>query len=473
MNTFARSVAMGVTTTANGMLAFNSTGDVVLDFFGNAGSARNMKPSQLKDLFDRAYAAEPELAVKALFWLRDVRGGAGERQAFRDLIHHVSETNPVLATAITKFVPEYGRWDDGFTLVGAAREVFKRIATDKLLSNDPALVAKWMPRQGVIAREMQKFLKLSPKAWRKLVVHASNTVEQSMCAKDWENINFEHVPSVAATRYQAAFIRNSKEAYPAYREALKNGTAKINAAALFPHNITQQIHRTSGDRDDILSAQWKALPNFLEESQERILPMIDVSASMSCTVGGNPNLQCMDVSVGLGAYIALKQPGVFEGMYLTFESDPQLCKAEGDVCQMIRDIYIASWGGSTALDRAVGHVLKYALAHQVPANEMPTMLMVLSDMQFNECGNKTAIGMFEEKYRAAGYELPTLVWWNLNAEYGGVPCGADSENMMLVSGFSPAILKAVVNRETMPPVPTPRDLMLQVLNSERYEAIKV
>lgn len=491
MNKFANSFGQGRVYGANGAAAYNTSGSELVDFFYLAGSARNVPLSQLIAQFDAAIKEDCQLAMKALFWLRDVRGGAGERQAFRDLYAHVDQKYPSYVTRTLHLVPEYGRWDDMWNTVRnkTNRQHMRSLIETALCvqSDDYGLLCKWLPRQGSFAAEMREHMKLTPRNWRKMLVNGSKTVEQKMCAKQWDSIDHSHNPSLAAARYTNAFNRHSvngddKGCFAQYKEDLKSGKTTINAGAIFPHEIAKNAIRNVDPI--IVEAQWNAMPNFMEESTERILPMIDVSGSMSCAVGGNPNMNCMDVAVGLGAYVALKQPGEFNGMYLTFQSTPIMMRADPSqgIVNMINTIYSSPWGGSTDLQAAFKIVLDHGVQNNVPPDQMPTMIMILSDMQMNEAENvgyndnainQTALEMIQTMYESAGYKMPKLVFWNLNNEYGTTEAGLQSPNVMLVSGFSPAILKAITNNTEMPEVPTPYDLVMQVLNSPRYEAIKL
>lgn len=483
MNKFVNSTGVGRVYGANGAAAYASSGSALVDFFYIAGSARNVDKSVLIDKFQRALNDDPNMALKCLFWARDARGGAGERQVFRDLYAYLDQKYPVLVQETLKHVPEYGRWDDLWSSVQnpTNRQRVRKLIGDKLMSQDESygLLCKWLPRQGNFAAEMRKHLNLSPKMWRKMVVNGSKTVEQKMCARDWSSIDHNTNPSLAASRYSNAFKKHAEEDggnYAKYLAGFATGESKIKTGVLAPHDIVKNV-RVNAD-PILINAQWDNLQNFLEDSTENILPMIDVSGSMGCLVGGNPNLNCMDVAIGLGAYVALKQPGAFNGMYLTFETSPRLARADitKGVKDMINDITAAPWGGSTNLSAAFDQVLTYAIRNQVPQSDMPTMLIILSDMQMNEADhtfNQTMLEMIQSKYEASGYKMPKLVFWNLNNEYGTTEAGATTANTMLVSGFSPAILKAIVDGTEMPAVPTPLDLVLNVLNSPRYEAISV
>lgn len=228
-----------VARTDNGMKAHANTGDAVLDLFTNIGTARG---KDITHLFTAALAENTDLTLRTLLYARDIRGGSGERQTFRNLLSKLEAQDSVLASKLMHKIPELGRWDDMFTYTGENRLAAFRMIRKALVEDQNGLAAKWMPRKGAVAVELTKFLGLSPKAYRKLVVGLTQVVETQMCSKNWNEINFSHVPSVASARYQKAFGRNAKESYSAYLAELQKPEAertvkvKINAGAVFPYD---------------------------------------------------------------------------------------------------------------------------------------------------------------------------------------------------------------------------------------------
>ena len=203
---------------------------------------------------------------------------------------------------------------------------------------------------------------------------------------------------------------------------------------------------------------------------ELVLPMCDVSGSMGCPVGGNDNLSCMDVCVSLGLYLADKNTGPFKDMFLTFSATPSINVLKGDLRSKLRQLETADWGMNTNLNAAFDEILRVAVKGKVKAADMPKYLLIMSDMEFDRCTrfDDSAMQMIQRKFEAAGYEVPKIVFWNLNARAGNVPVKYNMKNVALVSGFSPSIMTAVLGAKDMSPV----SVMLETLNSERYAAIK-
>lgn len=469
MNTFANAVLNDSLTarTTNGMRAHATTSSAVLDLFGSIGSARGKDVSRE---FMAAMAENEELALRTLLWARDIRGGAGERQTFRNLLAKLEQLNPKLAGRLIHKVPELGRWDDLFVLtdVDNRREAFAFIAD--ALANDNGLAAKWMPRKGPVAVELTRFMSLTPKQYRKLIVGLTQVVETQMCAKNWNEINFSHVPSVASARYQKAFGRNASEAYTRYIQELqkpqseRDPAVKINASAVFPHDVVKSV--ASGNAA-VADAQWRALPNYVGDA--RVFPMVDVSGSMGSVRYSAPGrVQPIEVAVALGLYLSDKNTGPFKDLFLTFSANPEIVKVKGSLSEKIHQMSTSAWQMNTNLHAAFDRLLQVAVNGKAAQEDMPQMLLILSDMQFDACTryDDRALDMIARKYEQAGYNMPKIVFWNLNQGYGNVPIKFDSRGTAHVSGFSPAIMKSVLANDLEDF--TPYNVMLKTLMQDRY-----
>ncbi len=469
MNTFVNAVANQEATTANGMKARKSTSNKVVDLFYNIGASRgkNIVPA-----FTAAYVEDKDLALRIALWARDARGGSGERQLFRDILVHLEKTDVDAAKAMLAKVPELGRWDDIFVFQTPELKKLAYTMLGDALRASNGLAAKWTPRKGQVAREIREFFGMTPKQYRKSLVALTKVVETQMCAKDWDNINFSHVPSVASARYKKAFNRNTTK-FAEYVAALVKGedpTVKVNAAAVYPYDVLKGINSYSNNYSktelDHIVAQWAALPNYVGDAN--ILPLVDVSGSMCCPAGGSSTTTCMDVAVSLGLYLADKNQGKFKDTFLTFSSSPELLTLKGNVVEKMDQMVKSKWGMSTNLHAAFEKILDVAVKGGVPQSEMPEMVLILSDMQFNRCveHNDSAMQMIERKFSAAGYTVPQVVFWNLNST-DNVPVKSDASGAALVSGFSPAIMKALLQADMSEF--TPEGIMLKTIMVDRYK----
>ena len=474
MNTFVNAIKNISARTENDMKARASSADACTDLFYKIGAMRgkNVIPD-----FTAAFVQEPELAVRIALWARDAREGAGERKLFRDILEYLSKNDASLAARIVDKVPELGRWDDLFVTTDDVRQhSFELIR--KALSEKNGLAAKWMPRKGKEAAELRHFLGMSPKQYRKTLVNLTQVVEQNMCSKNWDEINFNHVPSVASSRYKKAFSRHTTK-YAEWAAALVSTdpevkkTVKVNAGAVFPYDVLKgvishyQLDYNKSNLNHILG-QWEALPNYVGDAN--ILPLVDVSGSMTCKVGNDQKamLSCLDVAVSLGLYLADKNKGKFKETFLTFSSNPQLLNLKGNILQKIDQMVRSKWEMNTNLHAAMDKILETAINGDVPQNEMPDALLILSDMQFDACTrfDDSAMQMIERKYEKAGYNVPKIVFWNLNAK-DNVPVKFNKNGTALVSGFSPSICKAVLAADLEDF--TPRSIMLKAVMNDRYK----
>ena len=469
MTTFVNAVVNQSARTENGMRARKSTASQCVDLFFKIGASRG---KDIVPSFVGALVENQDYALRIAQWARDARGGSGERELFRQILKYLANNNQDAAIKLLHKVPEVGRWDDLLVFdQGPVRDAAFDLIKSALEAGH-GLCAKWMPRKGLVAEQLRNYLGYSPKFYRKRLVELSNTVEQHMCANDWDNINFSHVPSVAAARYKKAFYRHTPK-YADYVNALVKGTdpkVKVNAGAVYPYDVLKGVvghyvtHYNKTELD-LVEKQWEALENFVGDAN--VLPLVDVSGSMSCPAGKNEKVSCLTVAVSLGLYLADKNKGKFKDTFLTFSGSPELLHLKGSIVQKCQQMVKSNWDMNTDLVRAMDKILSTAKNGGVPQEEMPEMLLILSDMQFDQCArfDDSAMRMIARKFEAAGYNLPKIVFWNLNA-YDNVPVKYDARGVALVSGFSPAIMKAILSGDTEQF--TPEGVMLKTIMNDRY-----
>jgi hypothetical protein len=460
-------------TTTNGMAQLRESGSVLTDLFFQIGAARGQFDSLIEPLLKRALATDTDLAVRILLWVRDVRGGAGDRQIFRDALKSLVIGNQVSDSDLTRIarkVPELGRWDDLLVLFGTRGQDSALSLIAAGLRSEDRLCAKWMPREKSSRKKeayvIRKFLGLDRASYRKMLSRLSDTVEDKMCAGEWTDINFSHVPSRAISIYRRAFERQAPSEYRAWVARLEDKNddgVKINASATFPHDVLKDAANGSV----AAVAQWDALPDYLEGTDERILPIVDVSGSMSwCTIDDSGSTRPIDVAVALGLYMSERNESVFKNKFITFSDRPTLQTLSGSLMDRCRQMNQSAWRGTTDLEAAFDLILKSAVKHNVDASEMPTQILILSDMQFNNCvrgAHKTAFEMIRDMYESAGYKMPNVVFWNLMSS-GGSPVSFDETGTALVSGYSPSIVKSVMGGQDLTPV----GMMLNAIGAEKY-----
>ena len=471
MNKLVESTLTKDSKTLNGMLTHSTSLNKCLDFFALAGASRNMSENDITKLFTGAFAENPNFAAKILFWARDIRGGAGERRLFRICMMWLSENYPAESKLLTEHIPEFGRWDDIF--YGDSDQAIESIIW--ALASANSLCAKWMPRKGPIANQLRKEMDCTPKEYRKALVALTNVVETRMCKKEWNQITYKGIPSKAFSKYQKAFWKNDPTRFESFLNDVKEGKSSINAGAIFPHDVIKSyINDYDATNNAAITEQWNALPNYMEGSTERILPVCDVSGSMN----GTP----MDVSISLGLYISERNEGAFKDAFMTFSANPEMQYLKGDVFQRVQQLSQADWSMNTDLQLTFKTILSKAVSEKVPVNEMPTKLLIISDMEFDAAHgdqwssydevsewNPTAMEMIKNEYKQSGYEMPGIVFWNVNGRAGSITSQATTENTALVSGFSPAILTSVLSGK----ITHPLQVMIDTIQNERYNIINI
>lgn len=472
---------MNVTETLNGAKAYKSTLNKCLDLFGKIAACRN-DVKQAQKLFAHAYAENPETATRILFWARDIRGGQGEREVFRNLFKYLVEENGEIGAKLVSLVPMYGRWDDLLVLENTSAWETVLNAIQNQLNLDRvsfkagvavSLLAKWMPSINAsskdskrLGRKIAAHLGMTEREYRKVLSNLRthiNVVEKAMCSKEWSVIDYSKVPSRAAFMYRKAFAKQDATRYAEYLSAVEKGEAKINASTLYPYDIVEQYLYKGARNDKTIDLQWEALPNYMEGKEFNGLVVADVSGSMM----GRP----MAVSISLAMYIAERNTAeVWKNKFLTFSERPELQSIVGStIGKRIDNLSRAAWGMNTDLMAVFKTVLDAGVKNDVRAEDMPQKLIIVSDMQFDQCcrsNKRTNFEQIQKLYRKAGYEMPQLVFWNVNS-YGNVPIEAHDTGTCLVSGCSPSILKSVLTDSVI----TPIDTMNETVYTERYDAV--
>lgn len=468
------------TLTENGAVTHTSTLSDVLDFYYHAPARRGKDNT---GLFRLAFAEDRTLALRALCYVRDVRGGQGERETFRQGLRELNRNFPEAFLSILPHVSEYGRWDDILEFVSnpaVVDMVSKQLEKDlyaMMKGESVSLLAKWMPSANTSSKATKtlahKWIKAlgtgNEKNYRQMLSKlraAIQIVETAMSSKSWKAINYSRVPSKASLRYRTAFHKQDGARYAAFIEAALKGEAKINSGTLYPYELTGKYLDFEGRShtiDNTVEALWKQLPNYAD-TEKNALVVCDVSGSMFGS--GKPSPIC--VATSLAIYIAERNKGLFKDHFLTFSSDPQLNKLKGETLyEKVSNLCKAKWGMSTDLQKAFALILKTAVDHSVPAEEMPEVVFIVSDMEFNECGEHTNLEALKVKYAQAGYVIPKVVFWNVASRNKQTPVTQDERGTYLVSGCSPAIFTKAINTKAC----TPMQLMLEVLNGPRYERV--
>lgn len=482
-------------TTENGAVAHKSTLSAVLDMFALGGSYRNRSDEDCILLFKNALEEDEILALKCLFYLRDIRGGQGERRFFRVCYKWLAEKHSNIARRNFELISEYGRYDDViYSLIGTPLEknalnfIKNQLALD-IQCKTPSLLAKWLPSENASAEDTKKmgniirrYLGMTHKEYRKtlsILRERINVLERLMSANRWNEIEFDKIPSKAGLIYRNAFARRDIIAKK-YEAFAKNENTKVNAAVLNPVDIAEKVFSNYLMEDTeraMLQKYWDNQIDYYNGREENGIAIVDVSGSMRGTA--------MNAAVSMGAYIAERGHGPFANHFITFSSNPQLVKFEGiDIFDKFTRCIHADWGMNTNIEAVFNMMLNVAIKNHTAKEDMPVRLYIFSDMEFdrgltsgpvaisrwnggNHLGDTESINTLLEdiakRWAEYGYELPKVIFWNLDARQNNIP--ALGSGFSYVSGFSMNMVECILSGKDGV------DLMLEKLNSERYEAI--
>lgn len=451
-------------TTNNGDFCYEGVGNSCLEFFSEAASLFKKRQSyygkekSALDLFIPAYKENKLIAMRLLFWSRDARKGGGNRSGFRSIIKWLAKNEPEALNKNLSIVPKYGRYDDFRVLFGKSTVEAQAIAAKlwaQAIVNKDALAAKWADRNDKpILWAIRELVgtKIKVCEFRKMLsALRKDCPEVKMSANEWENINYSHVPSVCMSRNTKAFKKHDGLRFEDFIKDVKAGKQKVNAGAMFPHDC---IRSGLAGEWEIAEAQFYALPNFLDD--QRILCVCDTSGSMGNLVSGT--IRAVDVSTSLSLYCSsrLSPENPFYKKFLQFKSESSLTDWNGMTLEQCFNKHLFNGAvGSTDIYKALMTLLNHAKMFKCTKDQMPTALMIISDMQFdegvkerenpwdNDSKSTTAPEVAFQEWNAAGYDTPKVIYWN-TAGYAGAPARFNTSNIAMLSGFSPASLKELL-----------------------------
>jgi hypothetical protein len=481
--------------TENGAVGYMTTGKELLDLNFKTSSLRNKSEDEIFKLFLKAFHEDKLLAIKWLFFMRDAREGMGERRSFRIILNGLGHQHPTIAKELISLVPEYGRWDDLYSLMdGDLTEyvvdfIYQQLQEDcgNYLNKKPiSLLAKWLPKESTkkykkVYNILLKKFGMTPKKYRRIVSDLRkylDVVEVKMSANEWNKVNYNTIPSKANLLYKDAFLRHDKERRNEYLNDLKNGNnnAKINAKVLMPHEI---VHRYMdkyewGDIDDFdesLEQLWKALPNYVN-SEGFSMFVRDGSYSMTTKIG-NTNITCLDISTALAIYFSEHCKGEYKDNFITFSNRPKVIDLSN--CSSLREkiekCHAEDDCSNTNIYKVFKLILDTAVNNKYTQEQLPKNIVVVSDMEFDDAtttrDHKTLFETIQAEYLLHGYGLPRLVFWNVCSRTGTIPLKTNKNGVCLVSGFNPTIMDMVLSGEL-----DPYKCLVNKLNSSRYDAVE-
>jgi len=475
--------------TENGRDALKSTLSELVDIFGNILKYRNEDETAITRKFEAAFNEDPLLAMKLLFYARNIRGlGQGERRFFRVVCKYLADVHTDIMRKNLLLIPEFGRYDDLYTFVGTALEkdaldiLYNAYLKDMRSNGEYTFVGKWLKSVNTSSEESRKLGKLTAKhfgmdhkTYRKNLAKLRNAygvVEAKMSRNNWNQIDYSNVPSKAMQNYRIAFSRRDPDGFQRYMTELKNGTAKVNAGAVYPYEILEKLLESSWGtirlkKDALLEEQWKALPDYIGDKSADTLCVVDTSGSMY----GRP----LAIALSLGTYCAERNKGIWHNKMITFSEHANFITLNGDTLASklsgIEDIC-----ENTNIDSVMNLILSAAVNNRLARKDMIHRIILISDMQFDsmvedsETVRETFTDTWKRKFSAAGYDLPDVIYWNASGNYSDTFHGrTDEDGIGMVSGASPSLFMQVLTGEFK----TPFDLMIETLNNAVFLPIRV
>lgn len=466
--------------TENGASARTTTGDNLIDLFAVIGAMREREEADIISMWESAYRENAELAVRMIFYAGDIRGiGLGERRTFRILIKHLANTHPSIMRKNIVNIPYYNRWDSLYELVATPceHEMWNLVRMQwledfgNMKHNKPiSLMAKWLAsvnasskKTCMLGRKTARELRLSESMYRRALSKLRaylKVVEKSMSAQEWAAIEYSAVPSYAMKNYSQAFARHDRDRFSNYKESLEqkiaDGTISqkdIKSATLFPYDLVRKYidNDTSdwfrsnyiGPYDTITEAQWKALPNYLDE-EANIIVMADVSGSMY-----SPNYQPISASLGLALYFCERNTGAYANKYMTFSECPHFLTVNKNdsLNNKLRQAWSEGVGYSTNLEKAFLEILNVAKENRVEKDEMPKALIVISDMEIDPFSRGKRLDFLEEmtrRFRNAGYIMPKVLFWNVEGRNSTFHAKFTNPNVVFASGYSASAFTSII-----------------------------
>jgi hypothetical protein len=487
-----------VITTENGGVSYRSTMSALQDLFALGGSYRSRSDEDVIFLFDKAFKENEVYALRCLFYLRDVRGGAGERRFFRVVMKWLANNHTEAMRRNMKFVPEMGRWDDLYTLVGTPLEkemfsfMYHQLALD-IQCKTPSLLAKWLKstntssrKSRILGEKTRAAFNMTARQYRKTLSTLRERIrvlEKLMSENRWQDIEFDKIPSKAGIVYRNAFARHDIERMKAnkelqsYADFAKDETKTVNADALNPCDVVHEAFKGSlplnSTQRTIVNKYWDNLKDYFDGASFNGVAVVDTSGSMRGGAFTN-EIAPIDVAISLGMYCAEKcsKDSPWYGHYITFSRNARLVPVDGvDFVDKVQRIYRANLCENTNIKSVFNLILRLAVENHVPQSELPRNVVIISDMEFDCCQgwsswgrSKSEMEAIAEKWENYGYKMPHLVFWNVDARQDNIPM-KDNGNVTFISGYSPVIYEMLMTGKTG------YDLMMDKLNSPRYSEI--
>ena len=485
-----------ISITENGAVGYKTSNSALLDLNYAVSSLRQCDEEEITLLFDNAFYEDKKYALKWLFFARDILEGLGERRLFRICFKRLADLDINLFLKNLRYIPEYGRWDDLISLIGISdiideniMDIIKKQLDADLTgmdNNQPiSLLGKWLPSENAsskntkaLAKRVRKLLDMTPRRYRLLLSKLRKylkVTEVYACANQWDEINYENVPSLANLKYNNAFLKHDAKRRLKYLESVEKGSKKINMKVATPVDVVSK-YCTSwmgvGEYDQTLELAWD---NLKDLTLSETLVVADGSGSMMMPVSGNT--KAIDVANALAIYTSEHNIGVYKDKYITFSANPQfvdLSKAD-NLQEKLKIAFKHDEIANTNIEAVFDLILGVAVENNIQKDDMIKNILIISDMEFDLARGynrheltKPLFDEIRERYNKSGYDLPRLIFWNVNSRTKTIPLRENKLGVTLLSGFSQNVLKMVMSNKY-----NPYDVLIETLDGERYNQIKI
>ena len=512
MNTFMNALTNNEKSyTANDGTAYHTSGSPLVDlnfsvpalrqvavnFYGKSkhdryfyGAHCTMDAVEALRLFITSYKEDPLYTMKWLMYARHIKLGLGERDVFRMMLTKIGDLHPEIALqfVIGTELWNYGRWDDVLRIFFDTTSSVLRDGLGELIANQfrrdvmgcglgdsISLLAKWMPSNNTSSKQkrseaviLQSLLHLNAREYRKILSRLREylaVVDRKASLNQWNDINYNHVPSKANLKYRNAFLKHDAERRQAYLTSLEKGddSVKINANSMFLYDIVQAYVKADSCWDSSLNLYDETLEQLWNAQEtpkdyDDILVIRDGSGSMGQQLSGNSSVTALSVADSIALYCAQHNKNEsFKNRFITFSNRPQM--VDISMCETLRDklrrLHRFNDYSNTDIEATFDLILDTAVKNHLYQEELPSACLVISDMQFDQAtkhdDNMTVIESCRKKFEVLGYTMPRLIFWNVSVyAHNTIPVQMHPSGVILVSGFSKSIVDMVVSREVNP-----------------------
>lgn len=494
--------------TENGGLGHRTTGHELLDLHFQVSSLRGRNEEYIENHFVRAFYEERQYAVKWLFYLRDIAQGLGERRSFRVCMRYLAKSQPEIAREVMELIPRYGRYDDLMLYLDTPLQeemgalVARQLKADReaMEAGRPvSLLAKWLPGINTsssvtraMAVRMARMLGMDRREYRRTLSALRaymDVTEVKMTAGQWGQVEYEKVPAKANLRYDAAFARHDRARREDYLRRVYLEEGKLNIGGIMPYEIVHKIYCGSNSwcwnaslQENLLAElMWQKLlrEGFKNEwGLEDCIVVADGSGSMYSPVDGSGLVSAIEVCHSLAIYFAAQLQGIFHDTAISFSETPRLIDlSRGRTLKERLEIMRAyDEVANTNIQAVFRLLLDMAVSGEVPPEQIPGQVLVISDMEFDaaigerygQTFNRTVFESIAEEYARAGYPMPRLIFWNVCGRRDAIPAVTGEQGVCLLSGFSQNAIREASHRETK----DPWESLRRTLDGPRYAPVE-